>query len=119
MVLNGLGTAATFPALNMSAVTGVPDRDQGLAGALLNTSMQIGGVVVLAVVTAVADAGQRANATDPMAGYVPAIAVIVGGVLAGLAATTLIRNAGAHIPPATAASRGGIEEGQHHDDTHS
>ncbi|MEV5776145.1 MFS transporter [Streptomyces antimycoticus] len=119
MVLNGLGTAATFPALNMSAVTGVPDRDQGLAGALLNTSMQIGGAVVLAVVTALADAGQRANGTDPLAGYVPAIAVIVGGVLAGLAATTLIRDAPAHTTlPATAASRGRLDEGQHHDDTH-
>jgi hypothetical protein len=35
MVLNGLGTACTFSALNMPAVSGVPDRDQGLAGALL------------------------------------------------------------------------------------
>lgn len=93
MVLNGLGTAATFPALNMSAVTGVPDRgDQGLAGALLNTSMQIGGAVVPAVVTAVAEAGRRAGGgADPMAGYVPAIVVIVGCVLAGLAATALVR----------------------------
>lgn len=65
MVVNGIGTAATFPALNMSAVTGVPDRDQGLAGALLNTFMQIGGAVVLALVTAVVEAGQQTNRGDP------------------------------------------------------
>ncbi|MFH8982072.1 MFS transporter [Streptomyces varsoviensis] len=92
MVVNGIGTAATFPALNMSAVAGVPDRDQGLAGALLNTFMQIGGAVVLALVTAVAEAGQRADGGDPLAGYAVGTAVIVATVLAGLGATLLIRH---------------------------
>ncbi|MFZ3566807.1 MFS transporter [Streptomyces sp. BH097] len=91
MVVNGIGTAATFPALNMSAVTGVPDRDQGLAGALLNTFMQIGGAVVLALVTAVVEAGQRAKGGDPLAGYGPGTTVVIAAVLAGLAATLLIR----------------------------
>ncbi|WP_234436368.1 MFS transporter [Streptomyces sp. NRRL S-813] len=131
MLLNGLGTAATFPALNMSAVTGVPDRDQGLAGALLNTFMQIGGAVVLAVVTAVAEAGQRADgSTDPLAGYVQATAIVVGAVLAGLAATALIRNAPVRTAiPTSAAVRSGtassridrsdIDKGEHHGHTHS
>ncbi|WP_235215347.1 MFS transporter [Phaeacidiphilus oryzae] len=95
MVLNGLGTAAVFPALNLSAVAGVPDRDQGLAGALLNTSMQIGGAVVLAVVTAVVESGQPAGAGPAggaPAGYASATAVIVAVVLAGLAAATLLRH---------------------------
>ncbi|MFJ4333529.1 MULTISPECIES: MFS transporter [unclassified Streptomyces] len=91
MVVNGIGTAATFPALNMSAVSGVPDRDQGLAGALLNTFMQIGGAVVLALVTAVVEAGQRADPADPLAGYGAGTAVIVATVLAGLGATLLVR----------------------------
>ncbi|CAM5261097.1 MFS transporter OS=Streptomyces tendae OX=1932 GN=GUR47_00420 PE=4 SV=1 [Streptomyces tendae] len=92
MVVNGIGTAATFPALNMSAVSGVPDRDQGLAGALLNTFMQIGGAVVLALVTAVVEAGQRADRADPLAGYDAGTAVIVATVLAGLGGTLLIRH---------------------------
>nr|WP_261399434.1 MFS transporter [Streptomyces misionensis] len=92
MVVNGIGTAATFPALNTSAVAGVPDRDQGLAGALLNTFMQIGGAVVLALVTAVDEAGQRADGSDPLAGYGSATAVIVAAVLAGLGGTLLIRH---------------------------
>ncbi|WP_037857862.1 MFS transporter [Streptomyces sp. NRRL S-340] len=92
MVVNGIGTAATFPALNMSAVAGVPDRDQGLAGALLNTFMQIGGAVVLALVTAVDEAGQRAHRSDPLAGYGPGTAVIIAVVLAGLGGTLLLRH---------------------------
>ncbi|MBB5937591.1 MFS transporter [Streptomyces zagrosensis] len=93
MVLNGLGTAATFAALTMSAIAGVPDRDQGLAGALLNTSMQLGGAVVLAVVTAVVEAGHRSNGgSDPLAGYGSGTGVIVATVLAGLGATLLIRH---------------------------
>ncbi|MFD0317743.1 MFS transporter [Streptomyces flavalbus] len=91
MVVNGIGTAATFPALNMSAVTGVPDRDQGLAGAVLNTFMQIGGAVVLALVTAVVEAGRRGDGADPLAGYALGTGVIVATVLAGLAAAVLIR----------------------------
>ncbi|WP_324607870.1 MFS transporter [Streptomyces sp. Tu6071] len=92
MVVNGIGTAATFPALNMSAVAGVPDRDQGLAGALLNTFMQIGGAVVLALVTAVVEAEQQADRSDPLADYTPGTAVIVAAVLAGLGAAVLIRH---------------------------
>jgi predicted MFS family arabinose efflux permease len=92
MVVNGIGTAATFPALNMSAVAGVPDRDQGLAGALLNTFMQIGGAVVLALVTAVVEAGQRTNRGDPLAGYGLGTGVIVATVLVGLGAALLVRH---------------------------
>ncbi|MEU1330623.1 MFS transporter [Streptomyces sp. NPDC005865] len=93
MVVNGIGTAATFPALSMSAVAGVPDRDQGLAGALLNTFMQIGGAVVLALVTAVVEAGQRTDRGDPLAGYALGTGVIVATVLAGLTGATLLRRA--------------------------
>jgi MFS family permease len=48
-----LGTAwLAFPALNIQAVAGVRDEEQGLASGLLNTSFQVGGAVVLAIVTA-------------------------------------------------------------------
>ncbi|MFE2376153.1 MFS transporter [Streptomyces sp. NPDC059398] len=92
MVVNGIGTAAAFPTLNMGAVAGVPDRDQGLAGALLNMFMQIGGAVVLALVTAVVEAGQRSDRGDPLAGYGAGTGVIVAAVLAGLGGTLLIRH---------------------------
>ncbi|OMI32929.1 major facilitator superfamily protein, partial [Streptomyces sparsogenes DSM 40356] len=65
---------------------------QGLAGALLNTFMQIGGAVVLALVTAVVEAGQRTNRGDPLAGYGLGTGVIVATVLVGLGAALLLRH---------------------------
>ncbi len=53
MLLLGVGFALCFAALNAQATSGVADHEQGLASGLLNTSLQIGGAVVLAVVTAI------------------------------------------------------------------
>jgi MFS family permease len=53
MLLIGVGFALCFAALNAQATSGVADHEQGLASGLLNTSLQIGGAVVLAVVTAI------------------------------------------------------------------
>ncbi len=57
MVLLGIAFALSFPALNIQATNGVPDDEQGLASGLLNTSGQVGGAIVLAVVTAVLTSG--------------------------------------------------------------
>jgi len=53
VLLLGTGFALSFPALNIQAVAGVADHEQGLASGLLNTSFQVGGAVGLAVVSAV------------------------------------------------------------------
>jgi MFS family permease len=53
MVLLGVGFGLSFAALNAQATAGIPDYEQGLASGLLNTSLQLGGAVVLAVVTAI------------------------------------------------------------------
>src|SRR5207237_10035269 len=53
MLLLGIGFALCFPAVNAQATAGVDNHEQGLASGLLNTSMQVGGAVVLAVVTAI------------------------------------------------------------------
>jgi MFS family permease len=57
MLLLGVAFALSFPALNIQAVSGVDDDEQGLASGLLNTSGQVGGAIVLAVVTAVLTSG--------------------------------------------------------------
>jgi hypothetical protein len=41
----------------VAATAGVPNAEQGLAASLFQTSFQVGGAVVLAIVTAVVDAG--------------------------------------------------------------
>jgi sugar phosphate permease len=80
MVLTGIGYALCLPALNMQATDGIADQEQGLASGLLNTSFQIGGAVVLAVITAIVTS-KAGGSTDPsvvLSAYKPAIAVIAG-----------------------------------------
>src|SRR6185503_19825040 len=49
----GLGFA--FVAVTIAAVSGVKDREQGLASGLINTSEQVGGAVGLAILAAIAN----------------------------------------------------------------
>jgi len=81
MLLLGTGFALSFPALNIQAVAGVADHEQGLASGLLNTSFQVGGAVGLAIVTAVVSSNAGA---DPLDAFRPAIAVSVGIAALGL-----------------------------------
>jgi EmrB/QacA subfamily drug resistance transporter len=95
MVLLGIGFMLAFPALNIQATSGIPDSEQGLAGGLLNTFVQIGGAIVLAVVTAVvtASGGADVSAAALLAAFRPALSVIAGVSVVGLlvAASGLVR----------------------------
>jgi MFS family permease len=79
MLLIGGGFALCFPSLNMQATAGVADHEQGLASGLVNTSFQIGGAVVLAVVSAVAS-----GSGDVFSVYRAAIAVVLAVAVLGL-----------------------------------
>jgi MFS family permease len=88
MILLGIGFALCFPSVNAQATSGIADEEQGLASGLVNTSMQVGGAIVLAVVTAViggSGATQRPGQLLP--GMHAAIAVVVGVSLTGLLLT--------------------------------
>ncbi len=76
MILLGVGFALCFPAINAQATKGVADHEQGLASGLVNTSIQIGGAIVLAVVSAVLGTGSSADGSLP--GMTTAIAVSAG-----------------------------------------
>jgi quercetin dioxygenase-like cupin family protein len=52
-LLAGLGFALAYPSLNIQALTGVRDDEQGLASGLVGSSFQIGGAIVLGITTAV------------------------------------------------------------------
>jgi EmrB/QacA subfamily drug resistance transporter len=86
MVLLGLGFALAFASFNIQATAGVPDDEQGLAGGLLNTSLQVGGAIGLAVVTAVLVANGEGGpgASAVLAGFGPALDVITGISVVGL-----------------------------------
>ncbi|MFC9690233.1 MFS transporter [Kribbella sp. NPDC056951] len=86
IMLIGIGFAIGFPALNIQAVSGVADDEQGLASGLFNTSTQVGGAVVLASVTAVISS-QSVGVTAPagmLSAYKPGLAVVTGVAVLGL-----------------------------------
>jgi predicted MFS family arabinose efflux permease len=94
----GIAFGLGFSALSLAATAGVADREQGLAASLLQTSFQVGGAIVLAIVTAVVDAGGASQLTTPQAtltAYRPALAVITGvAVLGAVVALTGLRPRG-------------------------
>jgi len=86
VVLIGLAFGLGFSALSLAATAGIPDREQGLAASLFQTSFQVGGAIVLAVVTAVVDAGGASRITSAQAtlgAYKPALAVITAVSVVG------------------------------------
>ncbi|MTD56241.1 MFS transporter [Amycolatopsis pithecellobii] len=86
MVLLGIGFTLGFAALNIQATAGIADDEQGLAGGLLNTSLQVGGAIGLAITTAVltANGGQDASAAALLTGLRPALTVVSGIAALGL-----------------------------------
>ncbi len=85
IVLLGVGFALTFPAVNSQATAGVSDDEQGLASGLLNTFIQVGGAVMIAVVTAITTSGHAAGGLLP--GMTTAVTVVMALTGVGLAGT--------------------------------
>ncbi|SFC56420.1 MFS transporter [Streptomyces aidingensis] len=116
MVLLGIGFMLAFASFNIQATAGIPDHEQGLAGGLLNTSVQVGGAIGLAVVTAVltGNGGGREGAEALLAGFDPALWTVTGFAVLGLAIalTGTLRRGGAgrpgpELPPAAAGQPAG------------
>jgi MFS family permease len=85
-LLIGLAFGLGFSSLSVAATAGVPDAEQGLAASLFQTSFQVGGAIVLAVVTAVIDASGAGRLISPaatLAAYRPALILITGVAAAG------------------------------------
>jgi len=53
-ILSGIGLAFAFVPMSIGALTGVRERDAGVASGLLNTNQQIGGAIGVAVATTIA-----------------------------------------------------------------
>jgi len=110
MILLGLGAGTGFPALMMLAMSGATRSDSGLASGLVNTSVQVGGAIGLAVLATLATErtdGLLADGTAHDAalnsGY--HLAYLIGAVLVltaiGVAVTVLQSTA----PPSAAEER--------------
>jgi MFS family permease len=87
MLLIGIGFALCFAALNAQATSGVANHEQGLASGLLNTSLQVGGAIVLAVITAILGNTSAGTHGQLLPHTHAAIAVVIG-VSIGAAALT-------------------------------
>ena len=91
-LLAGIGLGFAFVPVTIAAVSGIPDREQGLASGLINTSQQIGGALGLAVLAAVAN-GIIGTSRDPaklVEGFQAAFAVGAGFAILGLIATLVL-----------------------------
>ncbi|MFD4458184.1 MFS transporter [Nocardia sp. NPDC058480] len=64
ILLIGIGWVG-FPAINVQATSGIDDDEQGLAAGVLQTSMQVGAAIVLAVTTAIVTSGGHAAGATP------------------------------------------------------
>jgi MFS family permease len=90
MVLIGIGFALAFPSINAQATAGVAAHEQGLASGLVNTSIQVGGAIVLAIVTAIIGTGARTQPGHLLPHMTATIAVVVGVSLIGLLVTAVV-----------------------------
>jgi MFS family permease len=90
MLLLGVGFALAFPSVNAQATAGVAPHEQGLASGLVNTSIQIGGAIVLAVVTAIIGNRPAAAHGQLLPGMAGAIGVDVAVASLGLLLTAVL-----------------------------
>jgi MFS family permease len=107
MILVGLGAGLGFPSLMTLAMSGATPSDSGLASGLVNTSVQVGGAIGLAVLATfaterteglLADGEPAASALN--SGYHLAYVIGTGLVLVGIViAVTVLR---ARLPEAPA-----------------
>jgi EmrB/QacA subfamily drug resistance transporter len=90
-VLGGLAFGLAYGPLNIAATNGIAPEEQGLAGGLVNTSFQFGGALVLAIVTAVANANgaSEGSAQGLLDGFHAAIWVSLAAAFLGVAAMAL------------------------------
>jgi len=112
MGLFGLGAGLAFPSLMTLAMSGATESDSGLASGLVNTSVQVGGAIGLAVLATLATdrtdgllADGVSNASALNSGY--HFAYLIG---AGLVALALVIAVGVLRSPEPAASGGETDE---------
>jgi predicted MFS family arabinose efflux permease len=90
MILMGIGTGAGFPSLMMLSMSGATPSDSGLASGLVNTSVQVGGAIGLAVLATLATQHTQGRLAD---GASSASALNSGYHLAYLIGAALVASA--------------------------
>lgn len=95
LILVGIGMAFLFVPIQNVALTGVNAHDAGAASAVVNSAMQIGGSIGLAVMTSIfvtVGGGHAAQGTADIGGYSAVyLTTMIALVLAAVLAATMIR----------------------------
>ena len=94
-LLAAVGLGFAFVPVTIAAVSGIEDREQGLASGLINTSQQVGGALGLAILAAIANSeiGTSHDPTVLTDGFASAFLTGASFAILGLLATLfLIRN---------------------------
>jgi EmrB/QacA subfamily drug resistance transporter len=91
-LLAAVGLGFAFVPVTIAAVSGIEDREQGLASGLINTSQQVGGALGLAILAAIANAviGSNESPAKLVDGFQAAFAVGAAFAIVGLIATLLL-----------------------------
>ncbi len=90
VLLVGIGWIG-FPSINIQATAGIDDDEQGLAAGVLQTSMQVGAAIVLAINTAIIASGAHGDASPAavLSGYRPGLIFVgVVAIIGALVALT-------------------------------
>ncbi|TMR97608.1 MFS transporter [Nonomuraea basaltis] len=82
LVVHGVGNGLSFPSLNIAAVSGLPDEQQGLASGLITSAIQIGAGIGVAVLAAVMALGESALAGHRLAFLVAGGVSLLGALIA-------------------------------------
>ena len=84
VLLIGVGWIG-FPAVNIQATSGIDDDEQGLAAGVLQTSMQVGAAVVLALTTVIITSGPASEPTPAsmLDAYRPGLVFATGVSIVG------------------------------------
>jgi MFS family permease len=96
----GAAFAIAFPAINVQATAGIANAEQGLASGIVNTSIQMGGALLLAVVTAVLGASSVTTQHRQLLPHMDAALAVVAGAagfaVAVAAARVVLLRRGSH-----------------------
>jgi hypothetical protein len=108
-VVVAIGLGLTFVSVGIAALTGVRDRDAGLASGLINASQQIGGAIGIAITSTVAAAhtAHLLKAGHAVGGALTSgfhVAFLVSAAFAAAGAVLAMATVGRAAEPATGAA---------------
>jgi EmrB/QacA subfamily drug resistance transporter len=91
-VITGIGQGLTFPTMTVAALTGVPQRQHGVAGAVNVTAQQVGASIGVAALVVVAVAGTTGpGAAGQLAGYHAAFYAATALCVVGMLVAAAVR----------------------------